>query len=74
MGVRVRRIDLGKDDRPTRFTVVMDMENAAEIVERFGKLSPATGGNEATSELYDALSSAFNCFWDNGVDGFRRGK
>lgn len=69
----IRRIEL-ENGKPTKIVAELTIEQAAQISKWTGSLSPATGGNDETGAMYEALSGdLFNRFWDDGVDGYLRG-
>lgn len=71
---RIRRdgFDLNPTHTGTRFewTTTMPVALAARICKHFGGMPPSLDG--LTSEIYECLSSLFNRFYDDGVDGYGR--
>ncbi len=69
----IRTIEL-ENGKPTKIVAELTVEEVAQIAKWAGSLSPATGGTDETSELYEAATGdLFNRFWEDGVDGFLRG-
>ena len=69
--VKIKTIHLDDDESPVTVVAELTIEEAAWISEKTGQ---ETGSDDATSGLYNALTgSVFNRFWNDGVDGYRRG-
>lgn len=70
--VRQDGFDLDLRHTGTRFewTTTMPVGLAARIVKHFGGMPPSADG--VTHEIYECLSSLFNRFYDDGVDGYGR--
>ena len=76
--IKVRKLTL-KDDKPTKITLELDALTAARLCEFVGGLSghnisQLRGASvktakeyAATSDLFNALSSVFNSYYDEGA-------
>jgi alpha-D-ribose 1-methylphosphonate 5-triphosphate diphosphatase PhnM len=67
--MKVRSIELDEQDLPERITVTMTIQEAVLIGSHVGSVTPTT---EATHGVYDALSSVFNAFWEDGINDAKR--
>ncbi|MCM3884161.1 hypothetical protein [Frankia sp. R82] len=71
--MKITRIDFGEDEEPSEITVRLSPVAAARITKWAGSLSPAEGGTEELSKVYDVLDSFFNRFWEGGADEVLQG-
>jgi hypothetical protein len=71
--VIIRRIEL-EDGKPVKIVAEIGIGEAARMAQWTGSLAPATGGDDDTGGIYEALTGdVFNRFWSNGVDGYADG-
>lgn len=65
--MRIVRIDLDGDEKPSELTVSMTVAEAATIATLTGQHTPVT--DEISSVYYGLSGGFFNRFWEDGVAG-----
>jgi hypothetical protein len=70
---RVTNISLDAEQMPATITLDLPIQHAAAIAHILGQAAPGKNGfSRHVTDVYFCLSSIFDRFWDDGLDGYRK--